>query len=94
MKDTDIKYEIIEKLQIDNTLRQISEAKKLILLEINHLYQEKEIAKLKYLYYEYKKENVDNMEYIYESILKDINGSFNEEILKLYYIIKLSYHKV
>lgn len=94
MKETSIEYEIIEKIKTDNTLRQIDEAQKLILLEVNNLYKNKEIDKLKYLYYEYKKENIDNVEYIYESILKDLKSPFNQEILKLYYIIKLSYHKV
>ena len=94
LKETQLEYVVKENLQMDSTLRQIKEAKKLIVLEINNLYQNKDIAKLKYLYYEYKKENVDDLEYIYEEIMRDLNKEFNEDILKLYYIIKLSYHKV
>ena len=94
MKETQLEYVVKENLKMDSTLRQIKEAKKLIVLEINNLYQNKDIAKLKYLYYEYKKENIDDIDYIYEEIMHDLNKEFNEDILKLYYIIKLSYHSV
>ena len=94
IKETNINMEAIRKIKIDNTLRQIKEAQKLILMEINNLYQKKEIDKLRYLYYEYKKENIDDINYIYESIKNDFKKDFNEDILKLYYIIKISYHKV
>ena len=94
MKETNLNYEILKKIEETQTLRQEREAKKLILLEINNLYNNKEIDKLKYLYYEYKKENIDDIDYIYETIINDLNIKFNKEILKLYYVIKLSYHKV
>ncbi len=94
LKETTFNYELIKGISKDNTLRQIRDAKKLILLEINNLYENKDEDKLKYLYYEYKKEKVDNIDYIYESIKNDLNVDFNQDILKLYYIIKLSYHKV
>lgn len=94
MKELEINYEIKDKLAESNTLRQIADVKRLITLEINNLYQNQEIAKLKYLYYEYKQEKCENLEEIYKTFLKDINTNFNEDLLKLYYIIKLSYHKV
>ena len=94
LKETMINVEIIEKLESDRTLRQVKDAKRLILLEINTLYQNKEKDKLRYLYYEYKKENIDDIDYIYHNIINDLNHEFNRDILKLYYIIKLSYHNV
>ena len=94
VKETTFNYELLESIKEESTLRQVKEAKKLILLEINNLYQKKDKDKLKYLYYEYKKENVDDIDYIYENIKSDLNSKFNDNILKLYYIIKLSYHKV
>ena len=94
IKETTFSYEIINKLEKRNHLRQEIEAKKLILLEIKNLYKEKDHNKLKYLYYEYKKENVDDMDYIYEHIINDLNQKMNKDTLKLYHIIKLSYHKV
>lgn len=94
IKEINFNYEIINKIIKDKELRQISEAKKLINLEINNLYKSKDINKLKYLFYEYKKENINDIEYIYKYLNDEINTKFNQEILKLYYIIKLSYHKV
>ena len=94
IKETTFDYEIIKKIEMNQTLRQEKEAKKLILLEINNLYQNKEIDKLKYLYYEYKKENINDIDYIYEQIKSDLEKKIDQDILKLYHIIKLSYHKV
>lgn len=94
IKETTFNYEIIKKIEMNQTLRQEKEAKKLILLEINNLYQNKEIDKLKYLYYEYKKENINDIDYIYEQIKSDLEKKIDQDILKLYHIIKLSYHKV
>lgn len=94
LKEANINYEVVSTISNDNTLRQVNEAKKLISLEMNNLYQNKEKDKLKYLYYEYKKENIDDIDYIYETIINDLNTKFDKEILKLYYVIKLSYHKV
>ena len=94
LKETNMEYELEERLPIDHTLRQEKEAKRLIEIEIKNLYENKEVAKLKYLYYEYKKEKVEDINYIYENIMHDLDTKFNKEILKLYYIIKLSYHKV
>jgi len=94
LKETIINYEILNYIENNFDLRQEIDAKRLITLEINNLYQNKEIAKLKYLYYEYKKEKIDDIEIIYHNILNDIEKNFNQDILKLYYIIKLSYHNV
>ena len=94
MKETNLNYEMLKKIEETQTLRQEREAKKLILLEINNLYNNKEIDKLKYLYYEYKKENIGDIDYIYEHIINDLNKKIDKDILKLYHIIKLSYHKV
>ncbi len=94
LKENDITYEIIEPLIIDNDLRQIKEALHLISLEVTNLYEQKDAAKLKYLYYEYQKEQIEDIDLIYKKILTDLTKPFNSELLKLYYIIKLSYHNV
>ncbi|MBE6154425.1 MAG: DUF3603 family protein [Firmicutes bacterium] len=94
LKEIVINYEIIENLKLNKKLRQEIEAKRLITLEINNLYQNKEFSKLRYLFYEYKKEQNDNIDLIYKNIINDLNEDITEEILKLYYIIKLSYHNV
>lgn len=94
IKDYLLDYEIVEPLKNNNDLRQEREAKKLITLEIKNLFQNNELAKLKYLYYEYKKETKDNIEEIYHELIDSLKSDFNDNILKLYYIIKLSYHNV
>lgn len=94
LKDYILEYEVLEKLENRKLLRQEEEAKRLIALEINSLYKKKDKAKLKYLYYEYKKEKIEDICFIYERIMDDLNNNFSEDILKLYYIIKLSYHNV
>lgn len=94
LKEYFLDYRIIDKVKTHQTLRQEQEAKKLINLEINSLYQRKDLAKMRYLYYEYKKEQENDLETIYHNLMDDLKNNFNPEILKLYYIIKLSYHNV
>ena len=93
LKEYDLKYEILKPLKVRTTLRQIEDAKKLIILEITNLYRTNDKDKLQYLYYEYKKEKVEDINKIYQVFLNDLNNNFNNDLMKLYYIIKY-YHKV
>ena len=92
IKETEFRYEILNKLSITKELRQIREAKRLITLEINNLYQKQESSKLKYLFYEYKKQKEDNIDTIYKTFMEEVKSSDNNEIINLYDMIKLSYH--
>lgn len=94
LKDTDIEYTCLNEIEKSFELRQVSEAKKFILLELDNLYQAKNKEKLKYLYYELKKETEEDLNLIYENLKEEVNSHFDQNILKLYYIIKLSYHNV
>lgn len=94
LREEDIVYEIINKLEESKILRQVSEAKKIISLEINSLYQNKELAKLRYLFYEYKGEKSADIDKIYHTLSEELETSFNEDFFRIYDIIKLSYHKV
>lgn len=94
LKEEEIEYEIKEKIEENNSLRQVSDAKRLITLEINNLYQNKELSKLRYLFYEYKGERVEDIEKIYHILNEDLKSNFNEDFFRIYNIIKLSYHKV
>ncbi len=94
LKEYNLIYEVISTPNHENILRQESEAKKIITLEINELYEKKDLAKLKYLYYEYKQETSDDITLIYNDFINEIQNNFNSNILKLYYLIKLSYHNV
>lgn len=94
LKETDLALEIIKPLKKDCSLRQEREAKALIELELDSLYEKKDTLKLKYLYYEYKREKEDNIDIIYNTLKEHLTKELNGDILKLYYIIKLSYHNV
>ena len=94
LKELLLNYEIIKPLVISKTLRQEQSAKSFIIFEINQLYQKGDLNKLKYLYYEYKQITSEDLELIYHTFLEDINKDFNVNLLKLYHIIKLSYHNV
>lgn len=94
LREYEINYKVIEERAKRNELRQEMEAKKIISLEIDSLYQNKDLAKLKYLYYEYRKEEINDIDDIYQRLKEELANNFNSDILKLYYIIKLSYHNV
>lgn len=94
LKEEEVNYEILGKLEENKDLRQEREIKKVIFLEINNLYKNKEYAKLRYLFYEYKQEKLDDYEYIYNTLIKDLNENFTEKFFNIYNIIKLSYHNV
>jgi len=94
LKEYSLEYVNVSKIDKREVLRQEDEATKLIYLEINNLYKNKDYAKLKYLYYEYKNEKIDDIDIIYNNIISDLKDNFSKNILKLYYIIKLSYHNV
>lgn len=94
LKEYSLEYINVSKIDKREVLRQEDEATKLIYLEINNLYKNRDYAKLKYLYYEYKKEKIDDIDIIYNNIISDLKDNFSKNILKLYYIIKLSYHNV
>lgn len=94
LKEEELLFEIINKIEESKILRQISDAKRLIALEINNLYQNQELSKLRYLFYEYKGKKCEDIELIYDSLNKELEKDFNEELFRIYNIIKLSYHKV
>ena len=94
LKDYNLNYTILSPKKSHPLLRQEALAKDLIKIEINSLYQAQNQEKLRYLYYEYCKENITDLDLIYQNIMADLNKSLDDNILKLYYLIKLSYHKV
>jgi len=94
LKEEEIAYEIVKKLEVKNILRQELDAKRLITLELNNLYEHQELSKLRYLYYEYKKEKSEDIDYIYQTLIHELEHDFNEDFFRIYDIIKLSYHNV
>ena len=89
-------YEIIkEGNNINFNTRQETKIIKYITKELRKSYDNKEYNKLKYLYYEYFNEQIDDYEKIYQCLLDEMKGEITENIYKLYDLIKLSYgHKI
>lgn len=54
-------------------------------------YEKKDVNKLKYLYYEYFNKHSDDIDYIYKSLVNELDKEINEKHYNLYKLIKLSY---
>lgn len=93
LREVKLKYEKTKKYPERKDLRQIAEKKKLINVEIETLYKNKNKSKLKYLYYEWFNKNEENIENMYKNMKKELNLKFNENTLNIYDLIKLSYNK-
>ena len=91
LKSSSIEYQIINKINQGNTLRQIDELNRILEIEIKTLYKEKNFLKLRYLYNEVVGIDDNNIDKIYNKLLNIINSDLNDDHLKLYNIIKLSY---
>lgn len=94
MKESTLHYEKLEKYKKNTTLRQEREIKKLIKHEIDTLYEENNISKLKYLYYEWFNKNNDNIEAIYKEMTASLQKEYNDNLKRVYDFIKLSYNNI
>ena len=56
-------------------------------------YNNNNISKLKYLYYEYFNKQSDNVDLIYQELLNELNKNIGKKHYDLYNLIKLSYSK-
>lgn len=90
----DIPFTITSKIKINSDLRKCQKIKKFISLELKRLEEEQNIAKLKYLYLEWFNELEDNVDKMKERMHKKLAKGINEEEIKIYNIIKLSYNNV
>ncbi len=94
MKETTFSYEKIKKYTKQKTLRQIQNIKNLIKCELDTLYENKNISKLKYLYYEWFNQNNDNLQEMYKEMTHSLQKDYDENVQKIYDLIKMSYHNV
>lgn len=92
MKESTLSYEKLEKYPISTTLRQESKIKKLIKCEIDTLYQEKNLSKLKYLYCEWFNKNNEDIECIYKEMTNSLHRGYDNNLKRVYDFIKLSYN--
>lgn len=94
MRESTLSYEVHEKYKKRNDLRQVEEIKKLIKCEMDTLYASKNISKLKYLYYEWFNQECSDMKTIVSTMKNALKKGYDENFLRIYELIKLSYHKV
>lgn len=92
IKRTDIDYKLNKtKYKARTILRQEQDIKKVLDLEIETLYKNKDYAKLKYLYYEWQNKENSNIDEVYNNLKNNIKEDLDEDMFKIYELIKLSY---
>lgn len=87
-------YKIINKDERSKETRQEIKIKRLLKIEVNKMYNNKEYSKLKYIYLEWFNEILDSIEKMYNNMLDKINENLTEKEYKIYELIKLSYNNV
>lgn len=92
---SNIDYQIIS---ADNTInretRQEEKVKRILKLEVNNMYKNKEYSKLKYIYLEWFNELLDSNDKMYSNMLDRLNETLEDKEYAIYEIIKLSYNNV
>jgi hydroxylamine reductase (hybrid-cluster protein) len=94
MDKTTLDYHVIKsnKEQIFMT-RYEREVRDYLINEFNKIYQNKNINKLKYLYFEWFNNNSNDFEYMFNKIKRILNMEWSSKHINLYNLIKLSYVK-
>lgn len=94
LKEAKIDYNIIKK-RVKNEFQTREEKNiiKCIKKDLALNFAQKNISKLKYLYYEYFNKHCDDINQIYQDFLKELSLGINEKHYDLYNLIKLSYSK-
>ena len=87
-------YKILGTEKLEKETRQELNIKKLLKLEIDSIYNKKQFSKLKYIYLEWFNELSDNIETMYNDMLKKIDNNLSEKEYEIYELIKLSYNNV
>lgn len=91
---SNINYKNIYECQKNQEIRQELKIKKILKLEINNIYSQKNFSKLKYLYLEWFNKISDNNDIMYKNMLEKINNKLTEKEYYIYELIKLSYNNV
>lgn len=94
LKNKNIVFDTLEKIEVDHPLREITKMKLVIKNEITKLYEEKNIDKLTFLFLEWFGINEENIKNIYSKMLKELEKELDESQCRVYEIIKLSYSKI
>ena len=93
-KYRDLELFDLEKIEIQVGFRQENKIKNIINKEIIELYNNKNIKKIEYLYYEWFGKIEDNIELMVKNMYDDLKENLKEIHYEIYKIIKLSYSKI
>ena len=58
------------------------------------LLEEKNMEKLRYLYYEWFQEEKESMVEMYQDMVRKLKAPMDDLMLQIFYFIRLSYHQV
>ncbi|MFA5459153.1 MAG: DUF3603 family protein [Bacilli bacterium] len=93
MTITILEYKVIKKeVKKDVFMTRLErKIKKHLSHEFDHIYQEKNIDKLKYLYNEWYNDQNDDVDFMYKRMKRMLNKEWTNQHFALYNLIKLSY---
>jgi len=94
IKLSEIDYQIVNEDKLLKETRQELKIKRLLELEIETMYKKKEFSKLKYIYLEWFDKLLENVDLMYNDMLKKIGENLTEKEYAIYELIKLSYNNV
>ena len=87
-----LNYKIIKTREKDDfKTRQEVFIIKYIRKDLNIDYKQKDLNKLKYLYYEYFNKECDDIDYMYQKLIGELDKDINDKHYNLYNLIKVSY---
>lgn len=89
-----IGYKKLNKRGVNHKNRQMEKMKNFVLVELNTLYDEKNVFKMKYLYYEWFLEEEEDISKMYQKMKKNLSTISLSMLQHLDYLIRLSYHQV
>lgn len=89
-----INYEIISSDIFFKETRQELNIKKILKIEINTMYKQKNYSKLKYIYLEWFDEILDSIDIMYKNMLDKIKNKLSDKEYHIYELIKMSYNNV
>lgn len=94
LREKNLSYERLNKREIKHELRQKEKLSQVIQVELATLREEKNINKLKYLYYEWFGHDEEDFTKMYEEMQMALKNTDLETLEKISYFIRLSYHQV
>jgi len=87
---TKLKYEVLNMNDKSLLTREEKEKNKFLIVEIEKMKRKKEFEKLKYFYFEFANEKLENIDLIYEKFKKNLQTKWSINHENLYKVIKLS----